>query len=131
MNVSNKILLNVAKCQGYSIYRFWIINGKPTGRGGGGVKLPLPRHIPRLITCKNFDNHQVLVIVTFVSGWTFSSSGYSEISIFYFISFFVFCFYQWTQGDFLYAKETLGYIHLVYAQNYTFVHIINQLRGVS
>ena len=44
-NVSNKILLNAAKFQGYSFYRFWVIKGKPNG-GGGGVKLqPRP---PRL-----------------------------------------------------------------------------------
>ena len=30
-NVSNKILLNAAKCQGYSFYCPWIIKGKPTG----------------------------------------------------------------------------------------------------
>ena len=35
MNVSNEMLLNVAKCQGYSFYRFWVITGKPIG----GVKL--------------------------------------------------------------------------------------------
>ena len=29
--VSNKMLLNAAKCQGYSFYRFWVIKGKPTG----------------------------------------------------------------------------------------------------
>ena len=38
INVSNKMLLNAAKCQGYSRYRFWVIQGKPTG--GGEVKLP-------------------------------------------------------------------------------------------
>ena len=32
-NVSNKILLNAAKFQGYSSYRFWVIKGKPTGGG--------------------------------------------------------------------------------------------------
>ena len=31
-NVSNKMLLNIAKCQGYSFYRFWAIKEKPTGR---------------------------------------------------------------------------------------------------
>ena len=41
-NVSNKILLNTAKCQGYGFNRFGVINGKLTGR----VKLPLPP--PRL-----------------------------------------------------------------------------------
>ena len=30
-NVSNKILLNAAKFQGYSFYRFSFIKGKPTG----------------------------------------------------------------------------------------------------
>ena len=33
-NVSNKMLLNAAKYQGYSFYRFWVIKEKPTwGRG--------------------------------------------------------------------------------------------------
>ena len=35
MNVSNKELLNTAKCQGYSFYCFWVIKGKPTGEGKG------------------------------------------------------------------------------------------------
>ena len=35
-NVSNKMLLNASKCQGYGSYRFWVIKGKPTG---GEVKL--------------------------------------------------------------------------------------------
>ena len=35
MSVSNKMLLNAAKCQGYSFYRFWVIKEKPTGRGEG------------------------------------------------------------------------------------------------
>ena len=29
-NVSNEMLLNTAKCQGYSLYGFWVIKGKPT-----------------------------------------------------------------------------------------------------
>ena len=32
--VCNKMLVNAAKCQGYSFYCFWVIKGKPT-RGGG------------------------------------------------------------------------------------------------
>ena len=32
-NASNGILLNAAKFQGCSFYRFWVIKGKPTGRG--------------------------------------------------------------------------------------------------
>ena len=46
-NVSNKMLLNDAKCQGYSFYRFWAIKEKPTGRGGGGGADTNP-HAPRL-----------------------------------------------------------------------------------
>ena len=50
-NVSNRILLNAAKFQGYSLYRFWVIKRKPTGGDGGGggeVILPIPRHTHRL-----------------------------------------------------------------------------------
>ena len=36
------MLLNAAKYQRYSFYRFWVIKGKPTG---GGVKLPPPAWI--------------------------------------------------------------------------------------
>ena len=42
MNVSNKLLLNASKCQGYSFYRFLIIKGKPTG-GSKITPLPPPR----------------------------------------------------------------------------------------
>ena len=31
MNVSNRMLLNAAKFQSYSFYRFWVMKGKPTG----------------------------------------------------------------------------------------------------
>ena len=42
------MLLNDAKCQGYSFYCFWVIEGKPTGGGGvGKITLPLP-HLLRL-----------------------------------------------------------------------------------
>ena len=34
-NVSSKMLLKATKCQGYSLYRFWVNRGKPTGGGGG------------------------------------------------------------------------------------------------
>ena len=44
-NVSNKILLNAAKCQGYSFCRFWVIKGKPTG---GKIATPPPLHYTRL-----------------------------------------------------------------------------------
>ena len=42
-DVSNEMLLNTAKSQGYSLYCFWVIKGKPTG----GVKItPLPHTHP-------------------------------------------------------------------------------------
>ena len=37
MNVSNKMLLNAAKCHGYSLYRFWVVKGKTNW----GVKLKI------------------------------------------------------------------------------------------
>ena len=40
VNVSNEMLLNAPKCQGYTFYRFWV-KGKPTG----GVKLPITTHM--------------------------------------------------------------------------------------
>ena len=36
--ISNKMLLNAGKCQGYSFHRFWVVKGKPTG----GKITPLP-----------------------------------------------------------------------------------------
>ena len=43
MYVSNRMLLNAVKFQGYSFYRFWIIKGKPTG--GRGKINPTPTQI--------------------------------------------------------------------------------------
>ena len=43
-NVSNKILLNAAKFQGYS---FWVIKGKPTWGRGGKITLPPRPPFPR------------------------------------------------------------------------------------
>ena len=34
--LSNKMLANATKWQGYSFYRFWVIKGKSTGCGEGG-----------------------------------------------------------------------------------------------
>ena len=48
-NVSNKILLNATKCQGYSFYRFWVI--KPTR----GSKInPPPLHPDSRLGLKNY-----------------------------------------------------------------------------
>ena len=62
-NVSNKMLLNAAKCQIYSFYPFWVIKRKPTGgrngrEGGWRVKLPHPPlllSLPRL-GLRRFEN---------------------------------------------------------------------------
>ena len=40
-NVSDRMLLNAVKFQGYIFYCFWVIKGKPTG-GGSKVPSPLP-----------------------------------------------------------------------------------------
>ena len=47
-NFSNKMLLNTAKCQGYSFYRFWVIKGKPIGVGKIAPQTPPLTHLPRL-----------------------------------------------------------------------------------
>ena len=41
-NDSNRMLLSAPKCQGYSFYRFWVINGKPTGGGSKITPHPHP-----------------------------------------------------------------------------------------
>ena len=41
---SNEMLLNAAKCQGYSFYHSEVTKGKPGG-WGGGVKIPPPTQI--------------------------------------------------------------------------------------
>ena len=43
-NISSKKLLNAAKFQGYSFYRFWVIKAKPTGRGDNYHHAPLIPH---------------------------------------------------------------------------------------
>ena len=48
-NVSNRMLLNAAKFQGYSLYGFLVIKGKPTG---WGLKLPPPPHTHTQIRVK-------------------------------------------------------------------------------
>ena len=50
-NVPNEMLLNAAKCQGYSFYHFGVIKGKPTR----GVKLtPAPPRLGlSLYDCRN------------------------------------------------------------------------------
>ena len=43
MIVSNRMLLNAAKFQGYSFYRFWVIKGNPSG---GDKITPTPASNP-------------------------------------------------------------------------------------
>ena len=50
-NVSNKMLLNATKCQGYSFYRFCVIKGKPTREVGGKLPLPPPLTQITLYSC--------------------------------------------------------------------------------
>ena len=45
-NVSNRMLLNAAKFQGYHFYCFWVIKGKPTQGAEQNYPRPLPS--PRL-----------------------------------------------------------------------------------
>ena len=75
MNVSNRMLLNAAKCQGYSFYRFWVIKGKPTWRGGGGKIIPPPP--PRFGLSTNFtkwSNTLVWVRLNILWDWSLKVS---------------------------------------------------------
>ena len=57
--VSYKMLLNAAKCQGYSFHLFWVIKGKPTGEG---IKLPPPPTTQiRIKSCLYFGTETKLV----------------------------------------------------------------------
>ena len=58
-DVSYKMLLNAAKCQGYSFHRFWVIKGKPTGEW---IKLPPPTTTQiRVKSCLYFGTETKLV----------------------------------------------------------------------
>ena len=60
-NVSNKKLLNAAKCQGYSSYHFWVIKGKPTGD-----KITAPPSITQIsIKCNILD----CCIIHHITAW--------------------------------------------------------------
>ena len=58
-NVSNKKLLNVAKRQVYSIYRFWVIKEKPTGRG----KITLHYKQVKVFSWLNSTSHFAILIL--------------------------------------------------------------------
>ena len=94
MNVSNEMLLNAAKCQDYSFYRFWVIKGKPTGMGWEGsnfkptqvrvnvfiVDLTLIRCLPNWLS---FTRSRVngltnfMPLVSFYASWRYhKSSGF-------------------------------------------------------
>ena len=54
-NISDKMLLNAAKCQGFSFYQFWVDKGKPTGGGGEGIiSHPDKGYEPGVHTFTNF-----------------------------------------------------------------------------
>ena len=55
--VSNEILMNVEKCQGYSFFRFWIIKGELTRNR---VKLVTPWTPPIQIRVKSLKNKSKL-----------------------------------------------------------------------
>ena len=82
MDPSYEILQNTAKCQGYSFYRFWVVNWKPTGAkfiscwkfmtrymflhcGGASMykksKSQQTRHTKKIV-CQNFQFFQHLKI---------------------------------------------------------------------
>ena len=65
-NISNEMLLNASKCQGYSFYRFWIIKGEPTC-AGKITPLPPPRLELKCWLCFRLFlwRTQILIIIIF------------------------------------------------------------------
>ena len=55
------MFLNAAKFQGYSFYRFWVINGKPTG----GVKIIPSSRPPTEIRVKGLTQSQIISYILF------------------------------------------------------------------
>ena len=63
---SSKMLMNAAKCQGYSFYRFWVIKEKPTWFGVFRSSFPkLPQY---LSTCETGTTQPTEGLVTRVTG---------------------------------------------------------------
>ena len=68
--VSNKILLNAVKTQGYSFYRFWVITRKPrvrgeVGGGGGRFKIiPSPTKIKVKLNFGSWTNSNMQNLMT-------------------------------------------------------------------
>ena len=58
-NISNKMLVNAAKGQGCSFYRFWV-KGKPIGGMGEGGGGKLPPTTPTQIRVKCFINNSII-----------------------------------------------------------------------
>ena len=56
------MLLNAAKCQSYSFYRFWVIKEKSTE--GEGVKLPNPTQIrvKQLTSMQDLENNDQVIL---------------------------------------------------------------------
>ena len=61
-NVSNKKLLNAAKCQGCSFYPFWVIKGKLTG----AAKLPPPSSTLIRVNDWKHQNDVIDVVLVFL-----------------------------------------------------------------
>ena len=65
-SLSNKMLLNAAKCQRYSFHRFWVIKGKPIGRGGGDyTSSPSPLRLGLITTQSSFFCQTIKIILIF------------------------------------------------------------------
>ena len=73
-NVSNKMIVNAAKCQRYSLYHIWVIKGKATG---GTYPTPTPTQIrvkQRYIT---YAKHLKKLISIKTMTWTFLQKYYT------------------------------------------------------
>ena len=68
-NVSNKMLLNDLKWQGYRFYRFWVIEWKPAGAGGAIKLTPTQIRVNKahflIVFCKrqNTQDHRSFCLI--------------------------------------------------------------------
>ena len=75
-NVCNRMLLNAAKFQGYSFYRFWVIKEKPTS----GVKFPLNPQSGQTQSNNSLAIRRRIVwlYLTILWSWRWQGWGYAQ-----------------------------------------------------
>ena len=58
-NISSKMLLNAAKCQGYRFYHFWVIKGKPKNYPPIQIRVKVEMHLDTCVSINIFRKGSV------------------------------------------------------------------------